>query len=282
MKKDVCIITGSQGFIGSNLIKLLDSKNIAYLPIDLPYKDILDEDLEQQIDVACRLYNVLGIFHLAAISRIPESFEFPYETLNVNIAGTNNVLSWAKKLKLKVVYAGSSSFYADPMLNPYAFSKAVGESICEMYSKHYAVKTCVARFFNVYGDHAIDSDYENTTVVSQFKKRYLSNQPLIITGDGQQRRDFIHVNDIVSALFHLMTSDADVANNATPIDIGTGKNYSINELANLFTDAKITYESKRPGEAETTLADCSTMQSLGWNPECSLEEYIASIKRLKK
>jgi UDP-glucose 4-epimerase len=194
-KLDAYIITGSEGFIGSNLVELLESKNIKCFAIDLAVsKNILDFDRLYRIflDLKYR-YNLLGVFHLAAISRIPDSVNDPELTIRTNVQGTNNILSIAKSFKIKVVYAGSSSFYADPMLNVYAMSKYMGENVCSMYANSYGVKTAVARLFNVYGDHAYNLNFKDSLILNQFKRNYLENLPFVIFGDGEQRRDFVHV-----------------------------------------------------------------------------------------
>lgn len=282
-KLDAYIVTGSEGFIGSNLIELLESKNIKYLPIDLALcRNILDFDRLNRIflDLQYR-YNLLGVFHLAAISRIPDSVSNPWITIQTNVQGTNNVLELAKLFKLKVVYAGSSSFYADPMLNVYAMSKHMGENVCSMYANSYGVKTAVARPFNVYGDHAYNVNFKDSLILNQFKRNYLENSPFVIFGDGEQRRDFVHVKDVASALFTLMTSEAAIANDATPIDVGNGKNYSVQEIANMFSYGNIVYQDTRSQEARHSLADPTILKSLGWTPTRTLEDYVNSIVRQK-
>jgi UDP-glucose 4-epimerase len=283
-KQDAYIITGSEGFIGSNLVELLESKNIKCLNVDLAVgKDILNLDKLSRIFLELQYkYNLLGIFHLAAISRIPDSVNSPWTTIQTNVQGTNNVLNLARLLQLKIVYAGSSSFYAGPMLNVYAMSKHMGEDICSMYSKCYGVKTAVARLFNVYGDHAYNLNFKDSLILNQFKRNYLEYLPFFIFGDGEQRRDFVHVKDVASALFTLMTSEASIANDATPIDVGNGKNYSVKEIVNMFSYDNIVYQDIRSQEARHSLANPTVLKSLGWTPKYTLEDYIDSIIRQKK
>jgi UDP-glucose 4-epimerase len=116
--------------------------------------------------------------------------------------GTAEVCEYARKHGSRIVYAGSSSAYGGVMLNPYAFAKRSGEEICELYSKVYNTSTVVARFFNVYGDrHPVTGPY--ATVVGIFEQKMLKGEPMTIIGDGEQRRDFTHVSDIVSGLIAL-------------------------------------------------------------------------------
>ena len=193
------------------------------------------------------------------------------KTIDINTKGTANICDLAKRVKAKVIYAGSSSFYAGPYLNPYAFSKWQGEEICRMYSQVYGVSTANARFFNVYG-YGQPSTGQYATIVGIFEEQYKAGKPLTITGDGNQRRDFTHVDDIVSGLI-LMSKNrwqGEVFN------LGTAKNFSINELAAMY-NFPTKYIPKRPGEAKETLADISfAIEKLGYRPSVELKEYVDS------
>jgi len=177
------------------------------------------------------------------------------------------------------VYAGSSSAYAGPMLNPYAYAKYTGEQVCEMYSSVYSMNTAVARFFNVYGvRQPIVGPY--ATVVGIFERQKKLGLPLTVTGDGEQRRDFTHVSDIVRGLYTLSQGD----HRGEVYNLGTGRNHSINELQNFFSPNEITYIPARPGEARVTLADISkTEAKTGWTPKIRLEDYISTfLQSLKR
>ena len=194
------------------------------------------------------------------------------KTIDINVKGTANLCNYAHKVNAKFIYAGSSSFYAGPYLNPYAFSKWQGEEVCKMFSSVYGMSSAIARFFNVYGSrHLCEGPY--ATVVGIFERQFLENKALTITGDGEQRRDFTHVNDIVRGLILMSekTWKGDIFN------LGTGTNYSINELAGLFKHAT-KYIPKRRGEARTTLADIKISQDLlGWSPKHTLEDYVNGL-----
>lgn len=142
-----------------------------------------------------------------------------------------------------------------------------------MYSKVYGVSTVSARFFNVYGERQpVSGPY--ATVVGIFEKQTLDGQPLTITGNGEQRRDFTHVDDIVSGLVSLSEGQY----TGEVYQLGTGTNYSINDLADMFGGEK-KYIPARPGEAWETLADISkTVKDTGWLPEISLDTYIKDFK----
>jgi len=283
-KEDNILVTGGLGFIGSNLVDALieqgyanitvvdnlssDSSDITYQKGEVTYfiDDVCTVDLT-------KLPNKPAvIFHLAADARIQPSFKHPYETLHNNCIGTTSVCELARKTGAKVVYAGSSSFYAGPKLNPYAFSKWMSEETVLMYNTVYNIKYNIARFFNVYGDRHPKTG-AHATVIGVFEECYLQQTELPVTGNGVQRRDFTHIDDIVSGLIALAnTSCAGIYN------LGTGINYSIVEVAKMFSN-KITYISKRPGEAQNTLADISdTEKDLGWVSKVSLKEYIENFK----
>jgi UDP-glucose 4-epimerase len=214
------------------------------------------------------------IYHLAALARIQPSFKVPLDYLSTDIMGTAYVLEIARRCDAKVIYAGSSSAFAGPMLNPYSFAKYTGEQICELYNKVYGLSVVTARFFNVYGSRQPTSG-SYATVIGIFEGLTLKNKSLIITSDGEQRRDFTHVSDIVSGFEILKESSW----NAEIFQLGTGKNYSINELADMFGGEKM-YIPKRPGEARITLADNDGIcDATGWFPKMNLIDYVKQWKK---
>jgi UDP-glucose 4-epimerase len=214
------------------------------------------------------------IFHLAAHARIQPSFEDPYEYLSNDIMGTARVCELARNLGSKVVYAGSSSAYGGPMLNPYSFAKYTGEQVCEMYHKVYGASTVTARFFNVYGPRQPKKG-DWATVIGVFENLCLQRKPMTVTGDGEQRRDFTHIKDIVRGLVEI----SKIFGSGQVLNLGTGKNYSINDVARMFS-SEIEYIDARPGEAKITQADISKTYLLtGWKPEISLSEYVESWKK---
>ena len=275
------LVTGGAGFIGSNLVDELvrlkynvdvlddfstgiqsnknDSANYIIRSINDDLKDIGDYEV---------------IFHLAAMARIQPSFDDPLNTIDLNVRGTANICDLAIRNKSKLVYAGSSSIYGGKYLNPYAFSKWQGEEICKMYSGVYGLSTAVARFFNVYGPrHLSEGPY--ATVIGIFERQIINDNSLTITGDGNQRRDFTHVNDIVDGLI-LMSKDnwfGEIFN------LGTGVNHSINEIAKIFNHRQ-KFISKRPGEAKSTLADISfSRDRIGYEPKEVIEDYIRNWRK---
>tara|TARA_Y100000034_G_scaffold117749_1_gene157556 strand:- start:10737 stop:11567 length:831 start_codon:yes stop_codon:yes gene_type:complete len=272
------LVTGGAGFIGSNLVdKLVRDHKVTvwdnYSTGDKKNLNELANCVRQDITKPYKPLDVDIIFHLAALARIQPSFDNPDTTHDTNVTGTIRMLELARKVGAKFVYAGSSSFYHDVHANPYTFTKWLGEQYCELYNKVYGVKTVIARFFNVYGPRQL-SEGAYATVIGVFEKQHREGTPLTITGTGEKRRDFTHVDDIVNGLIAMSKKDWD----NEIFNLGTGKNYSINELASMF-ECETTYIPDRPGEAQTTLADISKSETiLDWHPTVDLEGYVNEIR----
>jgi Nucleoside-diphosphate-sugar epimerases len=234
------LVTGGAGFIGTNLIKRLlndghkvvsldnyptgkkenEQKGCQYFDVDLVQTDNYDFFMDNP-DV---------IFHLAAIARIQPSFEHPTYTFHSNVTATLNVLEWARGKECPVVYAGSSSSHGDKFANPYTLSKSQGEPLVELYNKVYNLPTTICRFYNVYGPFQL-TEGEYCTLIGIFETQYKNNEPLTITGDGEQRRDFTHVDDLVDGLV-LTANDIFFYFYA----LGRNRNYSVNEIEKAFGD----------------------------------------------
>ena len=278
------LVTGGAGFIGTHLVNKLIEKNHSVVVLDdfsfgkhknkNSRAEYIVRDIRDNLD---DLSHFDAIFHLAALARIQPSFDDPLKTLDINTSGTANICNLAKRINAKVIYAGSSSFYAGPYLNPYAFSKWQGEEVCKLFSETYGISTANARFFNVFGPGQ-PSDGPYATVVGIFERQVLSGEPLTITGDGEQRRDFTHVNDIVQGLI-LMSKKSW---KGEVFNLGTGANYSINELAAMY-HCETKYIPKRPGEAQESLADISfSKDNLNYSPSEDLDNYVTNwIKSIK-
>ena len=280
------LVTGGVGFIGTNLIKALLKDGHEVVSID-NYSTGLKEN-EQN---GCRYYNADIcdyksfdnfmddpdlVFHLAALPRIQPSFKYPSITFKTNVGGTLNLLDWCKEKNTPLVYAGSSSTHGGVYKNPYTFTKWQGEELCKLYSKVYSLQIAICRFYNVYGPYQLTQG-EYCTVIGIFERQRKNNEALTITGDGQQRRDFTHVDDIVDGLIKcgidLITDDNSKANGET-FELGRGINYSINEVANMFGGEK-KYISQKKGEVRDTLCvDLKANKLLNWNPKRNLEDYI--------
>jgi UDP-glucose 4-epimerase len=290
------LVTGGAGFIGSHIVESLVSKGAEVICIDdesAPQNskfywnksaqnivsDIRDEKLRN-------LYkNVDVVFHLAARSRIQPTVGNPSECFSVNVLGTQEVLEASRVNGVKrVIYSASSSYYGnrnippfkEDMLpgcaTPYSLSKWQGEQICDLYSKLYGLSTVSLRYFNVYGPREpLQGQY--APVIGLFKKQFKEGKPMTIVGSGMQRRDFTYIDDVVEA--NLMAAER---NDVTGIlNIGTGVNYSIEEIAKMIggKNPNIEYVSERIGETRETLADnLRAQQTIGWKPKTSLSDVI--------
>ena len=237
-----------------------------------------DED-ECDISCDCQIEAVDIIYHLAALPRIAPSFEKPVDTFKSGPMTTINVLEWARRWETPVIYAGSSSVTGDVYANPYTFTKWQNEHLLELYNKIYELPTSICRFYNVYGEHqANEGSYCN--VLGIFERQYDEGRPLTITGDGEQRRDFTYVGDIVDGLIRCGEAHLDVWGNkdvnGQSFELGNGNNRSINELANAFGENYPTkYIEARDGEMRETLnTDTKAQDVLGWKPNGDIIKFI--------
>ena len=278
------MVTGGAGFVGTNLIKRLlkDGHNVVSLDnYSTGTEDnhqegckYVDADIRDVVDFSYFMEKPDVIYHLGAIARIQPSFKNPAPTLETGILGTMNILEWVRELenKPKLIFAGSSSVHSGKFKNPYTFSKNVADDMCMLYKEHFDVDVSICRFYNVYGPHQL-TEGEYCTVVGIFERQYENQESLTITGDGFQRRDFTHIDDIVDGL--ILTSENEKCYDE--IELGRGNNYSINELASMF-NTKTTYIDERPGEAKETLCDISVAERLiGYKPIRNIEDYIKGV-----
>ena len=295
------LVTGGAGFVGTNLIKRLlkddyevisvdnystgkkenEQEGCKYYDTDLSnsYWWSLSDKCYCQISCDCQIEPVDIIYHLAALPRIVPSFEKPLDTYKSGPLATINVLEWAREHKTPVVYAGSSSVTGDVYANPYTFTKWQNEHILELYNKLFDVPTSICRFYNVYGEHqASEGSYCN--VLGIFQRQFSNGEPLTITGDGEQRRDFTYVGDIVDGLERCGYAHLDNLMNGVngeSFELGNGNNRSINELAEAFGDYPTEYIDGRPGEMRETLnTDTKAQDELGWKP---IGDIIIFIKQ---
>jgi UDP-glucose 4-epimerase len=271
------LVTGGAGFIGTNLIKKLLNEGYEVISID-NYKSgfehnhisgcyYLNMDIRNIHD-----YTWLGVdivFHLAAIARIQPSFLEPKDYFTTNANGSLNLIHWCAQNNIPVVYAGSSSKHSGKFKNPYTFSKDVGEDIVTLYQQHYNLKASITRFYNVYGPYQLEEG-GYSTVIGIWQKAFREGKPILVTGDGEQRRDFTHVHDIIDALYRIGDQNAW----GYEFELGRGINYSLNELVEL-TGTIPEYIPQRPGEARETLnTDTLAKEILGWEPKINIESYI--------
>ena len=271
------LVTGGAGFIGTNLIKRLlnDGHRVDSY-------DNYSTGFKENEQIGCQYYTMDirepfttsqkfdVIFHMAALPRIKPSLLNPKDVINVNVIGTTNILEYARKNDIPVIYAGSSSFHGGVTKNPYTFSKWQGEEICKMYEIIYGLKVSICRFYNIYGDNMPKSG-EHRTVLPIFLEQYKNKKPLTITGDGSQRRDFTHVDDVIDAMFKIV----ELNKYGEIFELGRGINHSIKEVVKMFKDPSWTYIDSIPGEVKDTLCESKLANELlGWNPNINLKEWI--------
>tara|TARA_Y100000310_G_scaffold121688_1_gene120423 strand:- start:68 stop:922 length:855 start_codon:yes stop_codon:yes gene_type:complete len=278
------LVTGGAGFVGANLIKRLLKDGHEVVSVDnystgkrenhqegCQYHDF-DLSYGFKYKVFDDEYDV--IFHMAALARIQPSLKNPYKSIFNNFVSSLNIFEYARKNNTKIVYAGSSTFHHGLYSSPYAWSKFSGEELCKLYSSVYDLSTAICRFYNVYGPHQLEEgDY--STVIGIFEKQYREGKPLTITANGEQRRDFTYIDDIVDGLVKCSEHNF----KAEFFELGRGVNYSINEIANMFgEDYPREYIPARKGEYDVTLADYSKAKlKLGWEPTGDISSYIKLV-----
>ncbi len=292
------IVTGGVGFVGTNLIKRLLSDGNEVVSLDNYSTGNKDNEQDgcKYIDVdisdGLRRHKAFGleryqlekpdiIFHMGAVARIQPSLKNPIFTITNNFNSTLNILEWARNQNIPVVYAGSSSMHHGLWGSPYAWSKFGGEQLCELYNKVYDLSVATCRFYNVYGPHQLE-DGAYATLIGIFQRLHREGKPLTITGDGKQRRDFTHVDDIVDGLIRcawVLESNRSHRVSGEVFELGRGENHSINEVAEMFGENYPTeYIPARKGEYDVTLADYSKANKLlGWTPSKNLEDYVNQI-----
>lgn len=293
------IVTGGAGFIGSHIVDRLIEMGHEVIVIDNESSGVHEqfyhndnaqyfaEDIADY-EATRPLYDGVDyVFHLAAESRIQPAIINPLLAIKTNALGTGTVLQCAREAGVKrVIYSSTSSAYGrvneppldetmpEDCLNPYSVSKVSGEKLCKMYSDLFGLETIVFRYFNVYGPREpLKGPY--APVVGLFIRQAKNQEPLTIVGDGEQRRDFTHVNDVVDANIKAMEFvQCDEKVFGTVFNVGTGTNHSVNELAAQISD-KIEFIAPRPGEARVTLANNAKIRTkFNWKPTIKIMDYI--------
>lgn len=285
------IITGGAGFIGSNLadklyetghdVLVIDNmatghlqnmrRHIRFSVTDIPTCQ------QEELDNICK--GAEHIFHMAATPSVQQSIKHPTISAQ-DVVMTVKMLEVARNLKAKFIFSSSCSVYGDSFdtdemedniapKSPYALSKYQGEQFCQMYSTLYGLDTVCLRYFNVYGKR-MPKTGSYKSVLSVFNQAKEEGKPLNIVNDGEQRRDFVHVDDVVEA--NIRASKYHDCYGCT-FNIGTGTNYSVNEIADMFGGEKVYGETRV--EAKETLAKVErAKKDLKWEPTKTLPEWI--------
>lgn len=298
------LVTGGAGFIGSNLVKelLLDHGTSVRVLDDLSTGSMsnLEEVITKiefvkgsitdinTVNTACSGIDV--VFHLAAKISVEESILNPELTNTVNVGGTLNVLSAAKKNNVKkFIFSSSAAVYGSvesvPVTensavspeSPYAVQKYFGEKYCEYFAKHHGISTVCLRYFNVYGPYQQESG-GYAGVIYKFIKNALLNRSIVIEGDGKQTRDFVFIKDIVNA--NILAYKATEMSFGNVYNVGTGKETSILDLYNAIKQiaghkAPVAHSEKRIGDIYRSCANIElSKKHLGYQPTTSLQEGL--------
>lgn len=290
------LVTGGAGFIGSNLVNelLLFGNDVIVLDNESSGthkqyhwndKAINHKvDITQYDEILPLFKNIDAVFHLAAIANIQDSIANPTRTFFNNELGTLNVLESARQHGIKtVVFSSTSAIYGainsvpysekdiEDCLNAYSVSKANSEKVIKIYNNLYGMNNIMLRYFNVYGNN-YPTVGQYVPVVGIFLEKFKKGDPLTVVGDGLQRRDFINVKDIAKAnIYALKYGNSKIQDT---FNIGSGKNYSILEVAKMISD-NIVYLENRPGEMQTSLADISLAKEfINWEPDIDLEQWV--------
>lgn len=292
------LITGGAGFIGSNLVDKLIELGHEVIVIDNEYSDVHEQfywncnaknykyDIRDYANTRPLYDGVDYVFHIAAEARIQPAILNPIEAVSINSVGTCTVLQCAREARVKrVVYSSTSSAYGrnespnvetqiEDCLNPYSVSKVNGEKLCSMYTELYGLPTIILRYFNVYGERQpIRGQY--SPVIGIFLRQRNNKEPLTIVGDGNQRRDFTHVSDVVNANIITATSVVNSDCFGQVYNVGTGENHSINQIARMISPNTVNL-LPRAGEARVTLANNKKLKAtFGWEPKVKLEDWIS-------
>ena len=295
------VVVGGAGFIGSHIVDKLVEQNHEVIIIDnlstgkmenvnpkasVEYIDISNvNECPNMVEI---MSGADALFLLAAKARVQPSIENPVEYETNNTIGTLNVLKCASDAGVRrVVYSASSSAYgnteklpsveSDPInpMSPYGAQKYYGEVMCKMFSEVYGLETVSLRYFNIYGERQnVGGAY--AMVIGIFADQKLKGEVMTINGDGEQRRDFTYVGDVVNANILAATHPEDLKGES--FNIGNGDNYSVNELADMFGGEKA--EGQKVLEPFLTLADNSKAKNiLNWNPTGDLPTWIEKYKK---
>jgi UDP-glucose 4-epimerase len=298
-KRQVSVVTGGAGFIGSHMVDLLVDRGHEVRVIDSliggreaniahhrsnPNFSFAASDIRDYMPDDKLFDGVDYVFHFAGIGDIVPSIEKPMEYMSANVQGTVHMLECARRAGAKkFVYAASSSCYGlaqtptredHPIvpLYPYALSKYQGEQAAFHWHKVYKLPVNAIRIFNAYGTRSRTSGAYGA-VFGVFLKQKLAGKPFTVVGDGSQTRDFLYVTDIAEAF--LLAAETERSGEVW--NLGAGNPQPVNKLVELL-GGPVVYIPKRPGEPDCTWADISKIQrELGWKQKVAFEDGVGRI-----
>ena len=289
------IVTGGAGFIGSNLIELLLKKTkFKIISIDnystgSKLNHIKNRRLKyikgntinfESILKKNKIKNIKAVFHFAEFSRIYQSFKNINSCFNSNIVGTNQVIKFCLKNKIKIIYSATSASLGkngdDQNLSPYAFTKSTNMNLIMNLNEWFNLSYEIIYFYNVYGPRQILSS-NMAAVIGIFEECYKKNQPLPVVLPGTQTRSFTHVHDTVNTCF-----EAWKLNKNSHYSMSSKKSYSINQVAYFFSKKKI-FITERRGERfkSTTVKKIRNKKIFNRVGKIELKTYINNFKKQK-
>jgi UDP-glucose 4-epimerase len=288
------LVTGGAGFIGGHIARTLaDDNEVAVLDIrpDAPSDAVsrIEGDIRDEDTVEAAVAGADVVFHEAAMVSVDESVAKPKESHDVNATGTLNVLEAARTHDARVVLASSAAVYGDPNetpvpethpldpTSPYGLDKLASDHYARLYHDLYGLETAALRYFNVYGPGQTGGDYAG--VIEVFLEQARNDDPITVHGDGEQTRDFVHIDDVVQA--NLLAAETDAVGQA--FNVGTGESVTIRRLAELLRDAvdsdsEIVHTDPREGDIQHSCADISKARDeLGYEPAFELEDGLRTL-----
>jgi UDP-glucose 4-epimerase len=295
---DRILITGGAGFIGSHLADALVTNNDVRVLDDFSggFRDqvpdeatIVEGDVRDPSVLDRAMDGVDVIFHEAAVVSVPKTVDDPLTSNDVNVTATVRLLERAREESARVVSASSAAIYGNPdsvpitetaplePTSPYGIQKLTLDHYTRLYHDLYDLDTVVLRYFNVYGPRAEAGEYGD--VVSVFLRQGRAGGPITVEGDGEQTRDFVHVDDVVQANLRAATTDAV----GEAYNVGCGTETTISALARKIRgltggDTPIEHVDPRPGDIDESLADISkARERLGYEPTIDLGEGLESV-----
>ena len=272
------LVTGGAGFIGSHLCARLVSDGHRVIILDnyftgsrdnhvsgVEYREGHTKDIEQHVPETPDL-----IYHLGEYSRVERSLTEPALVLDLNAQGTQGVVEFWRKRGCRLVYAGSSTKFADGGLgrdqSPYAWTKATNTELVRNYAQWYELPFAIVYFYNVYGPGERSGKYG--TVIEIFRQRRLAGEPLLVNAPGTQRRNFTHIDDIIDGL-RLVGEKGE----GDEFGLGAPESFSILEVAKLF-GGEVQMMPEVKGNRMDGLVDTTKSRAIGWQPQRTLAEYI--------
>lgn len=287
-EKKTVLVTGGAGMIGSRLIELLLPK---YRVVSLDNYFIgkkenhvdgaeYREGHTKDIDAHCGDLDPAIIFHLGEYSRVEQSFKDVELVWQSNVEGTFRVLEFWHRHRCKIVYAGSSTKFADGGMgrdqSPYAWMKASNTELVRNYGNWFDLPYAITYFYNGYGKREL-AEGPYASVIGRFKTQYWAGEPITVVAPGTQRRNFTHVDDLARGL--LMVGEK---GQGDEFGLGSHESHTMLEIAKMFTD-DIVMLPARPGNRMESIVDTTRAeQEFGWKTEHTVKEYIESLKAIKK